>query len=68
MTAAAAATGAGSAAHFVECFQGTPVEAALAAGIFHRQEVAISEVKETLGRADISRLLRAQTQTSQKVQ
>ena len=68
-----ASSGAGSAQHFVECFEQTPVEAALAvrlppprwrwllvwsvltidvwvwqAGIFHRQEVPISEVKTTL--------------------
>ena len=43
-----ASSGAGSAQHFVECFEKTPVEAALAAGIFHRQEVPISEVKALL--------------------
>ena len=40
-----ASSGAGSAHHFVEVFARTDVEAALAAGIFHRKEVAISEVK-----------------------
>lgn len=46
-----ASSGAGSAAHFVEVFKETEAEAALAAGIFHRKEVPIAEVKEAL-RAD----------------
>lgn len=41
-----ASSGAGKPEHFVECFQKTNVEAALAAGIFHRGEVSIEEVKE----------------------
>jgi len=40
-----ASSGAGSAAHFAEVFAKTNVDAALAAGIFHRGEVPISEVK-----------------------
>ncbi|OEU54460.1 MAG: hypothetical protein BA862_06210 [Desulfobulbaceae bacterium S3730MH12] len=40
-----ASSGAGNAAHFVEVFKETDAEAALAAGIFHRKEVAINEVK-----------------------
>ncbi len=40
-----ASSGAGSAAHFVQVFKETNAEAALAAGIFHRKEVAINEVK-----------------------
>jgi glutamine amidotransferase/cyclase len=48
-----ASSGAGSALHFVEVFQETDAEAALAAGIFHRQEVPISEVKEALRRNNI---------------
>jgi imidazole glycerol-phosphate synthase len=48
-----ASSGAGSAQHFVEVFQETDAEAALAAGIFHRQEVPISEVKEALRRNNI---------------
>lgn len=40
-----ASSGAGSAAHFVDVFERTGVEAALAAGIFHRREVELSEVK-----------------------
>ncbi len=43
-----ASSGAGSAAHFVEVFQKTNAEAALAAGIFHRKEVPIAEVKQAL--------------------
>ena len=41
-----ASSGAGKAEHFVEVFKKTDVEAALAAGIFHRCEVPISEVKD----------------------
>jgi glutamine amidotransferase/cyclase len=36
-----ASSGAGSAEHFSEVFERTGVEAALAAGIFHRREVPI---------------------------
>ena len=43
-----ASSGAGRASHFVDVFQDTPTDAALAAGIFHRQEVTISEVKDAL--------------------
>jgi imidazole glycerol-phosphate synthase len=43
-----ASSGAGSADHFLEVFQKTGVEAALAAGIFHRGEVPISAVKAHL--------------------
>jgi len=43
-----ASSGAGNAQHFVDVFERTGVEAALAAGIFHRGEVRIDEVKETL--------------------
>ncbi|KAF7306870.1 Imidazole glycerol phosphate synthase hisHF [Mycena indigotica] len=48
-----ASSGAGNAVHFVEAFQKTNVEAALAAGIFHREEVGIQEVKDALHNADI---------------
>ena len=41
-----ASSGAGSAAHFVDVFERTGVEAALAAGIFHRREVELSDVKK----------------------
>ncbi|KAJ3208215.1 hypothetical protein HDU82_002798 [Entophlyctis luteolus] len=43
-----ASSGAGSAKHFTEVFRATNVDAALAAGIFHRKEVKISEVKAEL--------------------
>jgi len=46
-----ASSGAGSAEHFSEVFERTGVEAALAAGIFHRREVPIDGVKAQL-RAD----------------
>ncbi|PSS37629.1 hypothetical protein PHLCEN_2v556 [Hermanssonia centrifuga] len=49
-----ASSGAGSAAHFVDIFQKTGVEAALAAGIFHRGEVDIQEVKQALSNADLN--------------
>ena len=40
-----ASSGAGRREHFVEVFEKTGVEAALAAGIFHRGEVEVAEVK-----------------------
>ena len=43
-----ASSGAGSAEHFREVFTQTKAEAALAAGIFHRKEVPIGEVKSYL--------------------
>ena len=43
-----ASSGAGGAEHFVDVFQQTQVSAALAAGIFHREEVAVGEVKEAM--------------------
>jgi len=43
-----ASSGAGCVGDFVEVFQKTGAEAALAAGIFHREEVKIEEVKEAL--------------------
>ncbi|RUM33491.1 MAG: imidazole glycerol phosphate synthase HisHF [Desulfobulbus sp.] len=43
-----ASSGAGSAEHFLEVFSKTDAEAALAAGIFHRREVPIGEVKNVL--------------------
>ncbi len=48
-----ASSGAGSTAHFTDVFQKTDVEAALAAGIFHREEVKISEVKVAMVEARI---------------
>ncbi|KAI0778280.1 imidazole glycerol phosphate synthase HisHF [Trametes elegans] len=49
-----ASSGAGRKEHFVEVFEKTGVEAALAAGIFHRREVGILEVKEALAAAGIN--------------
>jgi glutamine amidotransferase/cyclase len=43
-----ASSGAGNPEHFSQVFSQTNVEAALAAGIFHRKEVEISEVKNYL--------------------
>ncbi len=43
-----ASSGAGCVEHFSEVFDKTDVEAGLAAGIFHRQEVPISAVKQHL--------------------
>jgi imidazole glycerol-phosphate synthase len=40
-----ASSGAGAPQHFTEVFKGTKASAALAAGIFHRNEVSIAEVK-----------------------
>lgn len=48
-----ASSGAGSALHFVDVFQQTDADAALAAGIFHRGEVAIHEVKEAVKKAGV---------------
>jgi glutamine amidotransferase/cyclase len=45
-----ASSGAGAAVHFSQVFQETNVQAALAAGIFHREEVAIADVKSELKR------------------
>ena len=43
-----ASSGAGCSEHFLEVFTRTGAEAALAAGIFHRREVPIAEVKRHL--------------------
>lgn len=43
-----ASSGAGAPEHFSSVFTHTRVEAALAAGIFHRREVAIDDVKKHL--------------------
>lgn len=49
-----ASSGAGSPAHFYEVFTRTDAESALAAGIFHRREVAIQAVKDYLkGKVEI---------------
>lgn len=46
-----ASSGAGTKEHFVTVFKETNVESALAAGIFHREEVRIEDVKRTLEEA-----------------
>ena len=43
-----ASSGAGKVEHFSEVFEKTDVEAILAAGIFHREEVPIEAVKKHL--------------------
>ena len=48
-----ASSGAGNSRHFVEVFQGTNASAALAAGIFHREEVRIVEIKEDMNESGI---------------
>lgn len=48
-----ASSGAGSPEHFSEVFKGTHASAALAAGIFHRKEVAIGEVKAHMAAAGL---------------
>ncbi len=48
-----ASSGAGVPSHFTDIFERTRVEAALAAGIFHRKEVAIEDVKATVAAAGI---------------
>jgi imidazole glycerol-phosphate synthase len=48
-----ASSGAGKASHFVDVFEQTSTDAALAAGIFHRKEVTINEVKEAVKAAGI---------------
>ncbi|KAJ3308641.1 hypothetical protein HDV04_001006 [Boothiomyces sp. JEL0838] len=45
-----ASSGAGRPEHFTQVFNETGVEAALAAGIFHRNEVSIQQVKEHVAR------------------
>ncbi|MEN8212504.1 MAG: HisA/HisF-related TIM barrel protein, partial [Thermodesulfobacteriota bacterium] len=48
-----ASSGAGCEAHFVKVFEETEAEAALAAGIFHRKEVLIKDVKTHLADQNI---------------
>jgi glutamine amidotransferase/cyclase len=49
-----ASSGAGRPEHFVEVFERTGAEAALAAGIFHRREVPIDRVKAALKDAGVA--------------
>jgi glutamine amidotransferase/cyclase len=48
-----ASSGAGCEAHFSEVFQKTKAEAALAAGIFHREEVPVQAVKSHLAKSGV---------------
>ncbi|KAG9304268.1 hypothetical protein G9A89_019830 [Geosiphon pyriformis] len=48
-----ASSGAGNEEHFFQVFEETSVEAALAAGIFHRREVPIQSVKNYLSRKGV---------------
>ncbi len=48
-----ASSGAGNAQHFADVFEGSGVEAALAAGIFHRGEVEIMAVKDHCKKAGL---------------
>jgi glutamine amidotransferase/cyclase len=51
-----ASSGAGRVEHFHEVFAATEAESALAAGIFHRKEISIAEVKKYLnGKVEIRR-------------
>lgn len=43
-----ASSGAGKVQHFADAFKETNCDAALAAGIFHREQVTIDEVKQHL--------------------
>ena len=49
-----ASSGAGAPEHFTDVFNATQASAALAAGIFHRKEVGISEVKQQMEAAGIA--------------
>ncbi|KAJ9498864.1 Histidine biosynthesis bifunctional protein hisB [Exophiala xenobiotica] len=48
-----ASSGAGRPAHFDEVFRQTDVDAALGAGMFHRGEYTVAQVKEHLGQAGL---------------
>ena len=50
-----ASSGAGRSSHFVDVFKETGAEAALAAGIFHRKEVAIRDVKMAIAAESIEK-------------
>jgi len=49
-----ASSGAGSPEHFSDVFASTRASAALAAGIFHRKEVTIDEVKDHMEASGIA--------------
>ncbi|KAM7192982.1 hypothetical protein V8F33_008030 [Rhypophila sp. PSN 637] len=44
-----ASSGAGNPGHFQEVFEKTPTDAALGAGMFHREEYTVQQVKDYLG-------------------
>jgi len=48
-----ASSGTGKVEHFSEVFEKTDVEASLAAGIFHREEVPIEAVEEHMRKKGI---------------
>jgi len=48
-----ASSGAGAPSHFTDVFKATGASAALAAGIFHRNEVSISQVKEHMAKHEL---------------
>lgn len=48
-----ASSGAGCVEHFSELFKETRVDAALAAGIFHRGEVSIAAVKDHISESGV---------------
>lgn len=48
-----ASSGAGNAGHFQEVFEKTNVDAALGAGMFHRNEWTVRQVKEELGKTGL---------------
>jgi len=51
-----ASSGAGRVEHFYDVFTATRAESALAAGIFHRREIPIAEVKQYLaGKVEVRR-------------
>jgi glutamine amidotransferase/cyclase len=49
-----ASSGAGKPEHFCEVFQNTSTDAALGAGMFHRDEYKVSDVKERLSEAGLA--------------
>jgi imidazole glycerol-phosphate synthase subunit HisF len=48
-----ASGGAGTIQHFIDVFQSTGVDGALAAGVFHREEINIDHLKEWLEKAGV---------------
>ena len=48
-----ASGGAGTTQHFIDVFQQAHVDGALAAGVFHRKEIAIGDLKQALHAANI---------------